>query len=1280
MTKNIFQCLIKYDFHLTNSNSVISCIFDTTESYYKAFLDLQAEGDDIKEADLVEAFINGIHILATRSSIKLLKKTTLFENFELLETIYEKSNSSNEVANFARHNNNRSSGRYNNNNRNGYNGNRNNNNRNSGNNSNASNWRNNNRNNNNNNRNNNFKQNSNNSNNRDDSNITCLYCDKKGHKIAKCRALKAHKKTPQYKANMVDFKNNFENGDGNYSDDDFDEDEDVEGRELPGSSTRNTNYVFGVGVNNLNSCDSRTQVSQDAKTLVSVSKPLHIANFSNVSHKHGSMKNESCDGNTRWKLNKSIHPKLHTIDEDFTVYKVLKNNIIHIYKTTVDSLVRYNFKIHHKFSNQWSPAIDSGCTRSVITKNTAEKLGAKICTNFNFTVTGFDGQSSGRILGYIDQIRVEIPGLHKSVTISPIVVDHEGSDLCGLDVIEAAGGGSLTLGENGKLHWNFLCSSSEKHPNTDSFKIKSAETIEIQPGFIKTIKIIPPKPDTDFIVQSRKKKNLTLLTLDGIVDKNVEKICICNVSANKMIVQKGQHISNAFLADNKIDKNLEENLDKIGEIPKGNSQKLTDQEIFKKIKEKTRHISDLSTRAKLQKILKENISVFDIGSEKVGLYRHEVSINPHNKDIKVKPEKRRTFNRNTWGKINIKLDELKDANLIEPCLDPRISPANLVPAKRKGSDEIRLCVDYKRLNEEICHNFFPLPNTDELFSSFSSASADSLFVKLDISSCFHNFKLAYKDRYLTCFYTEKGVWQWVRLPFGIKSAPGIVQQAMTDILWSNDLKLDPSTNRDIFIDDILVMFKNIEKSLPDIENLLKHLNQSGLKLKFSKCEFLKNKVEYMGTHLNTSSSGVQVSADPKNIEALQNLKKPHDSKSLKSFLGLCGWIAKHIKNIHLEMGPLFNIVSKLNRDKDKSEVKPKIKFATLWTKDIDNLYNHIIKIVSKPKTLSVPDYTKQFFIEADASQSGFGAMIYQEGPDSEKNVVAYASKALSKQAANYENIHRETACATWAVEKFHRFFCCSPHPTIVWTDNRVTSFIRNATSSKLKRWRIMLDSYNIILKYKPGRTQEISDALSRLIRNGKTGDYERDISDEILEEVVIASAVGADNVELYQLHVKHGHLGADKLSKLTNFSRDKCDQVIKRCFHCLAKSKVIEYKQILGTIQDNKKKNDIWMSDFVFSKDKKKYVSVLDRSTRFFMASKVNNREHKNIIKTFSHMFRTMGRPRVIVADREFISKDLENFLTKNDVKLCPLTRESPWLNILERYHREIKVFANEMF
>lgn len=574
------------------------------------------------------------------------------------------------------------------------------------------------------------------------------------------------------------------------------------------------------------------------------------------------------------------HASSDTVSRDISVQSSDSNLMDYRINFQYHKLLRHELTVKGAQKEAiWFPFIDSGAQRSVMSKALAELLGLHICRDVNFRVIGFDQKPSSSVYGYVKDVQLVVPGTSKLLKFSPIIMQDPRANICGLDVIIPSGGGEIVdLGDSFGARYVF---QSEKHGHDLNHRITSGEKIKVRPGEFRDVEINVGQISGNIVVESNKRSN-NLALIDGIVNKNTPKIKVFNTSVDKVIeIQKGQNLGYGYSCDISIKKSLGEILDIFEENQRN---KFTQDEIDKMIDKKCEHLENKTIRDKLKKLLKENINCFDIGSRSVGKFEKQVSINPQAKTIELRPEKRRTFNPNVADQVNRQLDEFSKLGLIEECKFPLISPANIVAAKRKGSDKVRVCLDYRRLNEELPANFFPLPTKDELLGRFGGTSEDTCLVKIDIASCFHNFELCEEDRYLTAFFTDKGVMQWRRLPFGVQSAPGIVQREISNILSSDKLGLDKETVSQVFIDDLLAKMSSPEKALKDTEILLQTLAKKGLVAKFEKCEFLiRNNCEYMGTFLNCTDEGMKISANTKNIEAIQNIEKPKDQKSLKAF-------------------------------------------------------------------------------------------------------------------------------------------------------------------------------------------------------------------------------------------------------------------------------------------------------------------------------------------------------------------------------------------------------------
>ena len=1233
------------------------------KDYYLKFIALKAQaksGEEVQENLLVEAFLRGLPP-AIRMNCQSADKSTLFDNFKHLEKIWIPQNQRQEISvNYSNYQNSgynsRSRGR-------GYG-------RGGGrgrggqqqqqhrpNHHNSSNF---------------SRGNSNNNNNRRGGGrggakgrVKCYGCPSYEHVLADCPDYKGYLAKNNIRMGMLQIEEGQDGGNSHQ----YQDTNAVEHGHFGNEEHNNDNeYRFGWVKNNI---ENDTKIS-----FTTHSVPNKVKNTDNS------------DPITHIKDDSAIQPQVAKMSlgiakQPTEIYHFSISFNSSASDKNINLIKKELQLINNSGSNSWSPVIDSGAQRSIINLKTAKRLGLKIITDFNFECHGFDGSICNSVVGYVTLVNFKIPGKNQIYSFSPIVLRETPTDLAGLDLIKTAGGGRLYPDKFGNMQFSFnseqtnLGAPVKTGRDSKFIRIKSNSKIDIQPGHIQTIEIqdLGPENSNQYILETAKKKG-NLAILGGLIDNSCKKIAVLNLNLeHKISIHKDQIIANAFEAiTNKNDYHIASVLNaeaekKLGAVPDPKIKKNDLQKFKQTIQRKIHHISDQKLKLDLENILLKHHKVFDQGSsQQVGKFIREVSINPLNKEITVPPEKRRSFNPNVWDKIRPELGKLKELDLIEPCSSTLISPANLVPARRKGEERIRLCVDYKRLNSEISHNFFPLPTRNELLGLLGKLGSDMLFIKLDFSNFFWNFVLKEADRYLTAFYTENDVMQWKRLPFGLKSAPGIVQHALSTEIFNRNLGLHPKTAKSLFIDDSLFGVANGEIGLQDLDKILACFASLGMPLKLEKCEFLVKSVDFMGSKMEATENGVDVKVDPKNIKALEDIDTVKTESDLRGFLGLINWISEYVPYINLEVGPFYDLLSKMK--------KQKCKLSELWTDNIQKLFLDVKKKIADPKTLSVPDYSKSFHLEADASQGGFGAVLYQNDP---KRVIAYASKPLRKAAQNYENAHRETACVVWAIEKFQHFFSCSPHDVRIWTDNRVTSFIKTAKSAKLRRWRSFLDSFRISIEHREGKSMFCSDFLSRTTKEIKNEEnYQNDFSDELLEEFTIGAVQSNEMkmLELFQIHLKYGHCSAGRLSDITSVGKDLCHKVVSQCVTCLAKSRVKETKQILGTIKDNFKKNDTWYFDFVFY-DNRKYISIIDRSTRFSIVSKVDTRAHLGVVNAFHKEITRLGKPRKIVSDREFNSDELAAYFKENDIEYQPLSRESPFLNLVERFHAEMKKIAD---
>ena len=162
---------------------------------------------------------------------------------------------------------------------------------------------------------------------------------------------------------------------------------------------------------------------------------------------------------------------------------------------------------------------------------------------------------------------------------------------------------------------------------------------------------------------------------------------------------------------------------------------------------------------------------------------------------------------------------------------PYAAPVVLV---RKKDGSLRLCVDYRRLNLKTVGDAYPLPRIQESLDALVGAQ---YFSTLDLASGYHQISMDPRDQHKTAFTTHFGLYEYTRMPMGLASAPAtfqrLMQATMSDFAFQFLL---------VYLDDLLVYSKTFDEHMEHLERLLQRVTETGLKLKASKCQFLRREV------------------------------------------------------------------------------------------------------------------------------------------------------------------------------------------------------------------------------------------------------------------------------------------------------------------------------------------------------------------------------------------------------------------------------------------------------
>ncbi|KAJ0856477.1 putative nucleotidyltransferase, Ribonuclease H [Helianthus annuus] len=367
------------------------------------------------------------------------------------------------------------------------------------------------------------------------------------------------------------------------------------------------------------------------------------------------------------------------------------------------------------------------------------------------------------------------------------------------------------------------------------------------------------------------------------------------------------------------------------------------------------------------------------------------------------------------------VQEMLDMGIIRHSVSSFASPVVLVK-KKDGS--WRLCVDYRKLNDQTVKNRFPIPLIEELLEELGGAK---VFSKLDLRSGYHQVRMHEDDIHKTASRTHQGLFEFLVLPFGLSNAPATFQGLMNAVFQ----KLLRKT--------VLQLFRD---------------NQ--LYAKRSKCSFAGSSIEYLGHVISRDG----VSTDPTKVEVVKNWPTPISVKQLRGFLGLTGYYRRFISSYGTIAKPLTNLLQK---------------DAFKWNDEAQKAFEALKSAMLQAPVLALPDWTQEFIVETDASSKGLGVVLMQG-----KHPIAFVSKALSPKQCALSVYEKELLAILLAVKHWHQYLILKHF--IIRTDQKSLKHLleQKITTPLQHTWLSKLMGYDYHIVYKKGVENTAADALSRV--------------------------------------------------------------------------------------------------------------------------------------------------------------------------------------------------------
>lgn len=359
-----------------------------------------------------------------------------------------------------------------------------------------------------------------------------------------------------------------------------------------------------------------------------------------------------------------------------------------------------------------------------------------------------------------------------------------------------------------------------------------------------------------------------------------------------------------------------------------------------------------------------------------------------------------------------------------------------------------MCVDYREFNKGTIKDIFPMHVIEELLEELYRAQ---YFSKIDLRSGYHQIRMWEEDVYKTAFRTHSGHYEFLVMPFGLTNAPSTFQATMNELLreWLRKIVL-------VFFDDILVYSKGWEDHLQHLNIIFSLMRKHQFFAKASKCAFGVQQIEYLGHIVSVNG----VATDPEKIAAMVNWPTPKSLKELRGFLGLTGYYRRFIKAYGQTAKPLTKLL--------QSE-------KLSWTEEAQQAFIQLKKALAEAPVLSMPDFSREFVVETDASGKRIEAVLMQD-----KHPIAFVSKALVLKHMGLSVYEKELLALVLAVTKW-RSYLLGRH-FIIKTDHHSLKYLveQKLVTPVHQKWLSKLLGFDFEIRYKKGKENIVADSLSRV--------------------------------------------------------------------------------------------------------------------------------------------------------------------------------------------------------